>query len=150
MTADATLQHDVSDVLIRYATAIDTKDWALLQTCFTAECLLDYGEIGVWRSPEEIAQFMAAAHAGSPHTLHRVTNIVVTATEAGTATARSYIDGLVLIDALTAANPAGYYDDELVRTDEGWQITRRTFTLVLMQIASGVRAVSQATDPSDP
>ena len=28
----------------------------------------------------------------------------------------------------------GYYDDELVDTDDGWQIPHRRFTLVLLQM----------------
>ena len=138
MSADADDRRDIGDVLLRYATGIDSKDWALFRTCFTAECVLDYGEIGVWRSPDEIADFMEAAHAACPHTLHRITNIVVTKTGDDTAMARSYVDGLIMFAPDTGANPAGYYDDELERTAAGWQISRRVFTLVLMRVAHGV------------
>ncbi|MGH7820300.1 MAG: hypothetical protein ACREQ9_11035 [Candidatus Binatia bacterium] len=27
----------------------------------------------------------------------------------------------------------GYYDDELVRSEDGWKIARRRFTMVLLQ-----------------
>jgi hypothetical protein len=33
-------------------------------------------------------------------------------------------------DGQTGFNPIGFYDDELVRTPDGWRIVRRTFTMV--------------------
>jgi hypothetical protein len=34
-------------------------------------------------------------------------------------------------DNRTGVRADGYYDDELVNTDDGWKIARRTFTMVL-------------------
>ena len=31
---------------MRYATGIDRRDWALLRSCFTDDCVADYGDIG--------------------------------------------------------------------------------------------------------
>ena len=33
-------------------------------------------------------------------------------------------------DGQTGFNPVGWYDDVLVRTDDGWRIARRNFTMV--------------------
>jgi len=33
----------ITDVLVRYATGIDTKDWTLFRTCFTNDVSADYG-----------------------------------------------------------------------------------------------------------
>ena len=42
----ATISHedhqDVADLLVRYATGIDRRDWALFRTCFTGDCEVDY------------------------------------------------------------------------------------------------------------
>jgi 3-phenylpropionate/cinnamic acid dioxygenase small subunit len=38
----------VTDVLIRYATAVDTRNWDLFRSCFTPEAVADYGEVGRW------------------------------------------------------------------------------------------------------
>ena len=38
----------VSDALIRYATALDGRDWDLLASCFTADARLDYDTSGVF------------------------------------------------------------------------------------------------------
>lgn len=123
-------RQDISDVLIRYASGIDGRDWALFRTVFTADCDVDYGDIGHWRSVEEITDFMDRAHAMAGHTLHRVTNIAVTV-EGDRAAARAYVDALILAqDNATGVQAAGFYDDELVRTDAGWRIARRRFTTV--------------------
>ena len=37
---------DVSDVLVCYATAVDTRDWDLFRMIFTDDCHADYGEVG--------------------------------------------------------------------------------------------------------
>jgi hypothetical protein len=65
--------------------------------------------------------------------MHRITNIVVTSSEIGVS-ARSYVDGLVMFpDNQAGTRATGYYDDELVDTDDGWKIVRRRFTVVLLQ-----------------
>ena len=33
---------EIHDVIVRYGWAIDTKDWALLDTCFTDDAEVDY------------------------------------------------------------------------------------------------------------
>src|SRR5690349_3273348 len=86
--------HQISDLLIRYATGIDRRDWPLLRTVFTTDCVLDYGEIGNWHGVDAVTEFMEQAHAMAGQTLHRITNVVV-AVDGDRATARSYVDGLI-------------------------------------------------------
>ena len=131
-TVDPEVRQDVADVLVRYATGIDRRDWALFRTCFTDDCEADYGEIGVWHGVEAITGWMERAHAGCGHTMHRITNQAVSRHGDGVA-ARSYVDALVMApDNRTGTRAVGYYDDELVRTDDGWRIARRRFTMVLV------------------
>jgi 3-phenylpropionate/cinnamic acid dioxygenase small subunit len=122
-------RQDIADVLVRYATGIDRRDWPQFRTCFTDNCHADYGDVGVWDGVDAITQFMIDTHAGMGHTLHRITNVAVEV-DGDEATARSYVDALLLVDGQTAINAAGFYDDELVRTTEGWRIARRRFTTV--------------------
>ena len=125
--------NDVADVLVRYATGIDSKDWALLRSCFTDDCIADYGDIGTWHGADEIAAWMEQSHAPCGHTLHRITNIAVTPDGDGVTT-RCYVDALVMMaDNESGARAIGYYDDALVPTDDGWKIARRRFTLVRME-----------------
>ena len=131
------VRQDVADVLVRYATGIDRRDWDLFRTCFTDDCEADYGEIGVWHGVDEIADWMTVVHEACGHTLHRITNIVVSPATDGV-TARSYVEALVLgPDNGAGVRATGFYDDDLVDTADGWRIARRTFTLVRQEPVAG-------------
>lgn len=56
-------RQDISDVLLRYATGIDRRDWELFRTAFTKHCELDCGEIGTWHGVEAVTEFMETSHA---------------------------------------------------------------------------------------
>lgn len=123
-------RQDISDLLVRYATGIDRRDWPLFRTVFTDDCELDYGEIGRWSGVDEVTDFMDKTHAMAGHTLHRLSNQVI-AVEGDNATARTYVDAVIMFGGNQAGvNAWGFYDDEIVRTGEGWRIARRRFTQV--------------------
>ena len=133
---DPDVQRAVGDVLVRYATGIDSRDWTLFRTCFTEDCEADYGDIGVWHGADEITEWMRDSHAPAGHTMHRITNQVVSPNGDGVS-ARSYVDAIVMgPDNVHGTRACGYYDDELARTDDGWKIARRRFTMVLLQTAN--------------
>jgi 3-phenylpropionate/cinnamic acid dioxygenase small subunit len=124
----------VADVLVRYATGIDGRDWDLLRSCFTDDVEADYGVIGVWHGADEITRWMRETHEPCGHTLHRITNVAVDG-GGDEASARSYVDALVLFaDDRSGTRATGWYDDELVRAGDGWRIARRCFTSVLVQL----------------
>ncbi|MEY8018671.1 MULTISPECIES: nuclear transport factor 2 family protein [Mycobacterium] len=123
-------RQDISDLLVRYATGIDRRDWPLFRTVFTDDCELDYGEIGAWSGVEAVTDFMERVHAPAGHTLHRLTNQAITL-DGDKAMARTYVDALIMFgDNQSGANGIGFYDDEIVRTPDGWRIARRRFTAV--------------------
>jgi 3-phenylpropionate/cinnamic acid dioxygenase small subunit len=123
-------RQDIADVLVRYATGIDRRDWPLFRTVFTDDCQLDYGEVGSWRGVDAVTEFMQQAHALAGHTMHRLTNQVITV-DGDSAQARTYVDALIMLaDNNSGVNAAGFYDDEFVRTEKGWQIARRRFVQV--------------------
>lgn len=120
---------DLFDLTVRYATAIDTQQYSLLTTVFTEDARVDYGVVGQWAGGAEVAQFMTAAHVGAAHTIHRMSNQAI-AIDGDTATIRTYVDALILMEDGSGANPVGYYDDHAVHTADGWRIDRRTYTSV--------------------
>ena len=123
-------RQDISELLVRYATGIDRRDWPLFRTVFTDDCELDYGEIGAWKGVEAVADFMEKVHALAGHTLHRTSNQAITV-DGDKATARTYIDALIMAgDNKSGVNAIGFYDDEILRTDDGWRIARRRYTQV--------------------
>ncbi len=128
---DREVRQDVAEVLVRYASGIDRRDWARFRTCFTDDCEADYGAIGVWHGLDEITDWMQQVHDQCGHTMHRITNQDVRPTGDGVSV-RSYVEAIVMgPDNRTGVRADGYYDDELVRTDDGWKITQRRFTMVL-------------------
>jgi uncharacterized protein (TIGR02246 family) len=127
-------RQDIADVLVRYATGIDRRDWPLFRTVFTDDCELDYGEIGSWNGVDAVTEFMDQAHAKAGHTMHRMTNQVI-AVDGDRAEARTYVDALILSgDNKTGVNAIGFYDDIAVRTNSGWRIARRRFTPVRLTV----------------
>lgn len=123
-------RQDISDLLVRYASGIDRRDWPLFRTVFTDDCQLDYGEIGSWNGVDAVVDFMERVHALAGHTMHRLSNIAITL-HGDTADARTYIDGLIMAaDNRSGVNAIGFYDDVIVRTAIGWRIARRKYTQV--------------------
>lgn len=130
-------RQDICELLVRYATGIDRRDWPLFRTVFTADCELDYGVIGSWTGVDAVTDFMAQVHAPAGHTLHRLTNHAITV-DGDKATARTYIDGLIMAaDNDSGVNAIGFYDDEIVRTSDGWRIARRHYTQVRLTTVGG-------------
>jgi 3-phenylpropionate/cinnamic acid dioxygenase small subunit len=130
---DLTAQQEIAELLVRYATGIDRRDWDLFRTCFTPDCVADYGDIGLWHGVEEITAWMDEVHRGAGHTLHRITNQAVVV-DSDTVRARCYVDAVVLgADNASGVRALGFYDDELRHSDHGWQIHHRRFTPVLFQ-----------------
>ncbi len=123
-------RQDISDLLVRYATGIDRRDWALFRTAFTDDCELDYGEIGVWNGIDAVTDFMEQTHAMAGHTMHRLTNQAITV-DGDKASSRTYVDAVIMFgDNQGGVNALGFYDDEIVRTVDGWRIAVRRFTQV--------------------
>ena len=130
---DPRVRQRLSDVVLRYATGIDTRDWALFRTCFTDDCQADYGESGKWESGDELCSFMEKAHADCGYTLHRVSNQVIHP-EGDGFISRTYGDAIVMrSDNRKGLRMHGYYDDRFVLTDGGWQIANRVWTANLTE-----------------
>ena len=131
----------ITNVLVRYATGIDSRDWNLFRTCFTEDAQLDYGALGRWNSREAVAHFMELSHSGPSQ--HRLSNFAITI-ESDRARTRTYVDAIVFgPGGWGGAQTIGYYDDELVYSAEGWQIVRRRFINVRIKLL-GVLSVIPA------
>lgn len=127
---------DIVELTIRYATAIDAKQYALLQDVFTDEATVDYREVGQWTGGAAVAQFMEQVHLMAAATMHRMTNQAIVI-DGDVAKVRTYVDALILLEDGTGANPVGYYDDVAVRTPSGWRISDRTYTSVRLVAVQG-------------
>lgn len=130
MTATGPDRDAIVDVLVRYATGIDRKDWPLFRTCFTDDVVADYGTFGRWSDIDTLTDWMIAAHVEMSQTVHSMSNFVVDVT-GDTATACSYVHAVLVRgdDSGRWMEAVGHYDDELRRTEAGWRISRRTFVM---------------------
>jgi hypothetical protein len=119
---------EIDDLLTRYATAIDGRDWDLLDTVFTPDAHLDYRGAGGIHGPyPEVRAWLAEVLPMFDVTQHLVLNRVVVV-EGDTARARSAFSNpnrITVDGAARLFTVGGYYHDELVRTPDGWRIRRR-------------------------
>lgn len=120
---------EIDDLITRYATAVDTKDWDLYRTVFTDDAVIDYTSAGGIRgSLGEVVEWLSHALKLFPMTQHLITNRHVVL-EGDTATGRSYYynplgrpDGTGGMQLLFFG---GYYNDRFRRTADGWRIAER-------------------------
>jgi hypothetical protein len=122
---------EIIDLINRYATAIDIRDWDLFQTAFTDDAKIDYG-FGKWDGAAAFTTFMRETHAPAGRTLHRMNNVVITDTDPFTV--RTYGEAVILEeDNLKGTAANGWYDDVLARTERGLQISQRNFHMISMR-----------------
>lgn len=126
----------IQDVLFRYSTAIDTKDFALLADVFSDDGVGDYTASGGIRGTlPEIQQWLAGALSIFQVVQHLVTNVTVEV-RGDEATSHCYLfnplgwtrdDGSVEMLYCGAS-----YRDRLVRTPKGWRIRERVIQPVYL------------------
>ena len=127
---------EIQDLLVRYTRAIDTRDWRLLDRCFTPDAHVDYTSSGgvAGRYPE-VRAWLEKALAAFPAMMHFIGNTTLEL-DGERARARTYVlnpmgfpnhDG-----SLHVFTVAAHYVDELVRTKEGWRIAQRVEQQVLL------------------
>ena len=128
MADDRSDREQIRDVLIQYATGIDTQDWARFRTCFTPDVHADYGAIGVWNDVDGITEYMATTHRDMFSTKHMMSNIAIDQ-QGDEASVVSYVHAVLAIteDPPMWVDAVGEYVDQFVRTAEGWRIRAREF-----------------------
>ena len=120
-------KEQIAEVLIRYATGIDSKDWPLLRSCWTDAIDVDYQQLGRFTSADALTDVMRQLHENMGPTYHRMSNIVI-AVDRDRATARSYVQAVLMLqpnDSTNWVDALGHYDDVFVRTPDGWRIKER-------------------------
>ena len=118
----------ITEVLVRYATGIDSKNWPLFRSCWADEVDIDYGELGAFTDPDALTDLFAQIHGSMGPTYHRLSNFVID-TDGDTATARTYVHAVLMVtpdDDGPWVDAIGHFDDELMRGPDGWRIRRRT------------------------
>jgi hypothetical protein len=120
-------KEQIAEVLIRYATGIDSKNWPLLRSCWTDEIDVDYQQLGRFTSADALTDVMRQLHENMGPTYHRMSNFVI-AVDGDRATVRSYVQAVLMLqpdDSTNWVDALGHYDDVFVRTADGWRISER-------------------------
>ena len=119
---------EISDLLARYSTALDSRDWPLLGTVFAPDAVCDYGTLGNPSGLDEITALIRGTIGDLDATQHLVGNVVVDV-RGDEATADCYL----ISQHIRRDTPGGdhyflggRYSDRLVRTADGWRIAHRT------------------------
>lgn len=124
----------VSDVMHRYATAIDTRDFGLLEQVFDDTVESDFSTLGgkPWSGPR--ADWIEAVRltvAGLTTTQH-LTGNHVHRIEGDTAHLNAYLQAMHHLSG-ARGDPdyliGGHYDVDLARRPAGWRITRYRLTV---------------------
>lgn len=125
---------DISAVLHRYCNAIDTKDWALLETCFTEDLEADFRSFAgreVVKGREQWCAAIRATIAGLDASQHMTANHSHQI-DGDAATLRADLQAVHMLANERGGDEytiGGYYDIDLTRTPDGWRIRRYALTV---------------------
>jgi 3-phenylpropionate/cinnamic acid dioxygenase small subunit len=128
---------EINDLLTRYTRAIDTKDFELLDTCFTPDAFVDYTSSGgIKGGYPEVRAWLAKALAPFPAMMHFVGNSSVEL-DGDEARTRTYLINPMAVSTNGGSSHAftvcAHYVDKLVRTSEGWRIAERIEKQVILE-----------------
>lgn len=121
---------EITQLLYRYARAIDAKDWKALEQIFTPDARIHYAvERGAELRFPELGKWLAGVMTIFKATQHVITNPLVEPS-GDAARCTSYLTGTHVqlrrdTGAEVLTTEGSTYCDELVRTREGWRISAR-------------------------
>ncbi len=118
----------IVDVIHTYCRGVDSIDGAELESCFTDDCVVDYGP-GMGGPRRGRVTIVSGLMAGLPSfaaTHHQVSNIVIRFDGADVAHSVSYVTAWHRFsDGRPDAVLYGQYHDRFERTPSGWLIAER-------------------------
>ena len=127
---------EIQDLMVRYAHAVDTRDWPLFRAVFTEDATVDYtafgGPVG---TVDEVVAFLSTVLPLFSATQHLVANCAIELERADEgpgdrATVRTMCHNPMALPAETGKEPGVlvcglWYRDTVLRTPEGWRIGER-------------------------
>ncbi len=115
---------EITDLLTRYARAVDRKDWTLYRSVFTDDARIDYSSAGgAVSGVEEMCDWLDEALGQFPATQHMVSNIHVVL-DGNTAAAEAMFHNPMKMPDGTVWFTGGWYHHDLVRTADGWRSSK--------------------------
>jgi 3-phenylpropionate/cinnamic acid dioxygenase small subunit len=116
---------EIQELLARYSRGVDSKDWELWKSVFTADAYVDYSSAGAAAGPrDEIAKWLEEGLGTAPMTQHFITNVEIEL-DGDRAKARAMFYNPMLLTGMTDLTYCGgNYHHDLVRTPGGWKSER--------------------------
>jgi SnoaL-like domain len=141
---------EISDVQLRYATGLDSRDWPLFRSCFTDEIETDFTSV-FGGQPRKVSadRWTEAARrslSGLQATQHMITNHVITVT-GDEALCIAYVQARHYLpndSGDNLQNMFGYYTNRFTRTAAGWKIRACKLTLTWQTGNQGIFALASA------
>jgi hypothetical protein len=135
---------EIMNLQNQYGVAADSGNWLWFRQLFTPDVIADFRTVGhwnnVWTGLESWAQAWEAMHKEDfAATQHRMsTHLVEVRGDAAWALCYGDISLSFHEHPEQTVSVLGYYDDDLVRTEGGWRISRRRFREVLRRVQGAV------------
>jgi hypothetical protein len=122
----------ILEILNLYGFALDAHQWQLFDLVFTEDVIAEFGPAGAaWKGLPEFKRSFAEFHDRLDSHQHTMMGQLVHV-DGDQANAFSYGNWLLVREAAEGGSTwlgTGWYDDELVRTDQGWRIQHRVCRL---------------------
>lgn len=113
----------ITDLLTRYAHAVDTKDWELYRTVFTPDARIDYSTAGGPNGDlDTVVEQLSKALELFERTQHFISNIGVDF-DGDRARVRAMFLNPMIVSPGKRFYCGGWYHHELARTSDGWRST---------------------------
>lgn len=119
----------ISDLLIEFARALDERDWDAYAATYAVDGELAISPTIAHHGRDGMAEFVAGSLSSYPGGTHHLSTNHAITIDGDHATTRSYLVAAHIFEPPRHADGAGWYDCTLVRTDEGWRLTKVTLTI---------------------
>lgn len=112
---------EITDLITRYATAVDRRDWDLYRSIFTPDAHIDYTSAGgIAGSLDEVSRWLGEVLAVFEASQHLVANFDVSV-DGDRATATAMVLNPMKLSGQPVWGLGGWYHHKLVRTPQGWR-----------------------------
>ena len=134
---------EITDLLTRYARAVDRQDWELFRSVFTPDARIDYTQVGgVAGDLDTVVGFLQEALAVFEAVQHLVSNIDI-AIDGDEAKVTAMVYYPLKLPSTGMWATGAWYHHELVRTADGWR------SRSLVEEAGWFDGVPEPAQPSD-
>jgi hypothetical protein len=126
---------EIQQLLVDYSTAIDSRRFDDLDRVFTPDAYIDYTELGgIAGAYPDVKAWLAEVLPNFPAYFHMLGNFDIRV-DGDTASSRTILFNPMKLGNDDQVMFCGlWYDDEFIRTADGWRMTRRVETKCIQKV----------------